>query len=67
MPAQKEHQPQQGKERGLAHGEANQGRRKGQREPVEMIRGRSIQLARDAHGKQQAREQKQGPEDCGHA
>ena len=67
MEAQKKDQSQEREERGLAHGEADDGGGEGEAEPVDAIRRGAVELVDDADGDEQAGEEKQGPEDGGKA
>lgn len=65
--AEKKDQAEEREERGLAHGEADDGRGEGEAEPVDSIWGRAVELMEDADGDEQAGEEQEGPEDSGEA
>ena len=67
MEAEKQDQAQKGQERGLAHGEADDGRGEGEAEPVDASGWRAVELVEDADGDEQAGEKEEGPEDSGEA
>jgi len=67
MEAQEKNQAEQGEERGLAHGYADEARGEGKAQPVCVTARRAVKLVDEPDREQEAGEEEEGPEDAGDA